>query len=156
MFRVKNVLTLLIFSATAAMGLPAHAGSAADEVVINHAYVRATPPGAQASAAFMVLENSGEVDHALVAASSGLGKKVEFHNHIMEEGMMKMRQVMKIELPAGMRVTLEPGGLHVMFMGLNQRPEMGDTVALTLTFADGSQTTITIPVKMIKGMKKHG
>lgn len=69
---------------------------------------------------------------------------------------MKMRQVMKIELPAGTRVTLEPGGLHVMFMGLNQRPEMGDTVALTLTFADGSQTTITIPVKMIKGMKKHG
>lgn len=86
MFRVKNVLTPLIFSAAAVIGLPAHAGNAADEVVINHAYVRATPPGAQASAAFMVLENSGEVDHALVAASSGLGKKVSFITTLWKRG----------------------------------------------------------------------
>lgn len=152
----RKLITLVIFGSLVVGGPSAYAGSAADDVTIHDAYVRATPPGAPASAAFMVLENSAGVGHQLVAVRSGLGKKVELHNHLMEEGMMKMRRVMKIDLPAGERITLKPGGLHVMFMGLNQRPEVGEWVELTLIFGDGSQITIEIPVRMAKGEKKHG
>ncbi|MES9935806.1 MAG: copper chaperone PCu(A)C [Sedimenticola sp.] len=134
------------------------AGTAADGVAVSDAYARAVPPGQPNSASFMTIVNNSGADHALVNAESPVSKVVELHTHTMDEGMMKMRRVDKIDLPAGQTVTLKPGGLHVMFIGLKEDLKPGQNVDLTLIFEDGSKTTLQAPVKKLqmKMMKKKG
>lgn len=130
---------------------------AADAIDVADAYARAVPPGQANSAAFMMLSNPGDADRALVAAESAAAATVELHTHTMSDGMMQMRRVERIELPAGEEVTLAPGGLHVMLIGLAQQLKPGMEVALTLIFDDGSRQTITAPVRRIDagGMGGH-
>jgi copper(I)-binding protein len=73
----------------------------------------------------------------------------------MDGGMMKMRAIPQIALPAGKPVTLGPGGYHVMLMDLAQPLKEGETVPVTLTFADkdGRRTTqdVKAPVRALTG-----
>jgi copper(I)-binding protein len=70
---------------------------------------------------------------ALVSAASPVAGATEVHEMKMEGGVMKMRAVARIELPAGKTVKLEPGGYHIMLMGLSKPLKAGDTVPITLT-----------------------
>ena len=129
----------------------------AADVMVMDAYVRATPPGAMNSAAFMTLHNHSASEKALVSAETTAAKVVELHNHVNENGVMKMRQVAGgIKLPAHGMVTLQPGGLHVMLMGLVQDLKEGNAITLTLHFDDGSSQGLTVPVKnTVKPMQMH-
>ena len=132
--------------------------SFAGSVTVVHPYVRAVPAGHPNSAAFMVLKNSSEQDRALVNARSNISKVVELHTHKKEGGMMRMRQVKRIDIKAGSKTVLKPGGLHVMFIGLKQQLKAGDKIELELEFDDGSTEKLMAPVKMVAGMhkkKKH-
>ncbi|HSO84788.1 copper chaperone PCu(A)C [Thiocapsa sp.] len=120
------------------------------EVSIGDPYARAVPPGQANSAVFMSLENQTGENQALVGAESVVSEVVELHTHVEEDGMMRMRRIEKIEIPAGETVTLKPGGLHVMLIGLKQPLEPGDTVDLALTFEDGSRIPVQAPVRRIE------
>jgi copper(I)-binding protein len=122
-------------------------------IQIDGAYVRAVPPGTPNSAAFMTIKNPSGSDNALVSAASPASKVVELHTHIVEDGMMKMRQIPQIDLPAGKDAVLKPGGLHIMLIGLNGDLTPGEQVELNLNFADGSQQKLSAPIKSLKGMK---
>ncbi len=136
------------------MGSGAWAGNAAEAVQIESPYVRAVPPGTPTSGGFMVFKNNDSVAHAVVAGSSSASEHLELHTHVMEGGMMKMRPVEKIEIPAGGETVLKPGGLHVMFIDLKSALKVGDEVGFTLVFEDGSETTVTAPVKSVmQGMQ---
>jgi copper(I)-binding protein len=133
-----------------------HAG-VADQIKVDDPYVRAVPPGQPNSASFMLLLNGDEQAHKLVDAHSPVAKVVELHTHIEEDGMMKMRRVPAIDLPAGETTTLAPGGLHVMLIGLQQKLVPGEKVVLTLVFEDGSEVELQAPVRKVMGMlMKHG
>jgi hypothetical protein len=133
----------------------------AADVSIEQPFARATPPGQPNSAAFMQLSNKGEAT-ALVAAHSSVANVVELHTHIHDEGVMRMRKIEQIELPAGATTLLEPGGLHVMLIDLKQPLQDGSRIDLTLEYADGSMQQIEVPVQMAMpaGMQmqqhKHG
>lgn len=128
--------------------------SFAASVDVVQPYIRAVPPGHPNSAAFMVLKNTSEQDRALVNAHSNVSKVVELHTHKKEGGMMRMRQVKKIDIKAGSETVLKPGGLHVMFIGLKQQLKAGDKVELQLEFDDGATIKLTVPVKVVAGMRK--
>lgn len=119
----------------------------AADVSIEQPFARATPPGQPNSAAFMQLSNKGEAT-ALVAAHSSVANVVELHTHIHDEGVMRMRKIEQIELPAGATTLLEPGGLHVMLIDLKQPLQDGSQIDLTLEYADGSEQQIEVPVQM--------
>ncbi len=123
------------------------AGGVADTIDVTNPYVRGVPPGQPNSAAFMTITSKAGEDHALVAAESGVSKVVELHTHVMEEGMMKMRKIEKIDLPAGQSVNLQPGGLHVMLIGLQQELVPDRPVTINLVFDDGSKKEIQAPVQ---------
>lgn len=127
----------------------------AQSVQIKEPYVRATPPHSKNSAAFLTLVNTQDKAIKLVAASSDIAQRVELHNHIHEDGMMKMRQVEAINIPANSSTQLQPGGLHVMFLGLKQDLSEGQQVKFNLYFDNGDEITISAPVKKIKMMHKH-
>ena len=123
---------------------------AADGVTFSDPYVRGVPPGQPNSAAFMQIDNKGKANRALVGGSSPAAEAVELHTHTMDGGMMRMRQVDKIDLPAGETVSLQPGGLHVMLIGLKQKLVPGEEVELTLSFDDGSQVSLKAPVRKLQ------
>jgi copper(I)-binding protein len=107
----------------------------------------------------MKVNNNGASDHALVGGSSPAAEVVELHTHTMEDGMMRMRQVEKIDLPAGESVSLQPGGLHVMLIGLKQNLVPDESIPLTLRFEDGSEVTLQAPVRKLQMKMKpmdHG
>jgi len=126
------------------------------EITIETPYVRAVPPGQMNSAAFMQLNNSGSEQVALISASSSIAKNVELHNHINADGVMKMRQVDKVNIAANGTASLQPGGYHIMLIGLNQDLTEGQEIDLKLQFSDNSEQALTIPVqKVMTGMKNH-
>ncbi|WP_410760772.1 copper chaperone PCu(A)C [Halochromatium sp.] len=141
LFALMSIFVLMV-------GLQATA--LADTIDVQDAYVRAVPPGQPNSAAFMRITNHGDEDRALLAGASDQAKVVELHTHRMEDGMMRMRQVGQIDLPAGETVVLEPGGLHVMLIGLTETLAPGNRVTLTLDFDDGDKQRLSLPVKRIE------
>ena len=124
-------------------------------IQVQHPYARAVPPGQPISAAFMTLRNQSDKSNAVVSASSPAAKVVELHTHTMDGGMMKMRKVEKIDIPAKGEAVLKPGGLHIMLIGLKQQLKPGMKVELTLKFADGSQSMITMPVQQVMQSMGH-
>lgn len=132
--------------------------SVADKIQIDDPYVRIVPPMAPATAAFMVIRNTDQQDHALISAKAYINDKTELHTHIHDRGVMRMRQVPKILLPASQSTALQPGGLHIMLIGLNHMIRDRQPIKIDLTFEDGSTKTITAlgrPLMPMQGQAKH-
>jgi copper(I)-binding protein len=125
----------------------AGASGSADSITISDAYVRQAPPGSPATGAFMVLHNSGSKLVKLIKADNPVSQLTELHTHLHEGGMMKMRPVKDIPIPAGGEARLQPGGLHIMLIDMKAPLLDGDQLPLTLSFDDGSSKVIKLPVK---------
>ena len=124
-------------------------------IEIKDAYVRATPPGLVNSAAFMKVENNTSENISIVKATSNLAKNVELHTHDMKDGVMRMYQVPKIDIPKNGQVELKPGGFHVMLIGLNNPLKKGKIATLSLEFSNGETKTIQAPIKSVMGGMNH-
>lgn len=123
-----------------------HAGQA-DKIHIQHAYTREVPPNAPATGSFMTIMNHNDKAVKLVKASSDLSDQVELHTHTSENGVMRMREVKHIAIPSHGTTELKPGGYHIMLIGPKHPIKTGQKVELTLTFEDGSEKSISTPVK---------
>ena len=121
-------------------------------VMVHDAYVRATPPGQPNAAAYLVLRNNAKRDIRLVSVKSDVAEVAELHSHAMDAGMMKMRRVEHIDVPAGGETVLQPGGLHIMLMGLVKQLKPGEYVSLEFHFDNGQKQSMRVPVKLIAGM----
>jgi hypothetical protein len=120
--------------------------------MVHDAYVRATPPGQPNAAAYLVLRNNAMHDIRLVSVNSDVAEVAEPHSHAMDAGMMKMRRVGHIDVPAGGETVLQPGGLHIMLMGLVKQLKPGEYVSLEFHFDNGQKQSMRVPVKMIAGV----
>ena len=123
------------------------ASPAIAQITVTGAWVRGTVTGQMATGAFMQLRSP--LDTALVAVTSPAAKLVEVHEMKMDGGMMKMRAVDRIAIPAGKPVELQPGGYHVMLVGLVAPLKDGDSVPLKLTFEDKAGVKQTGDVKAV-------
>ncbi|MES9871256.1 MAG: copper chaperone PCu(A)C [Sedimenticola sp.] len=129
------------------------AGGATEDITVTQLQVLATSEGQINSAAYMQLENDCRCeDHALTAAYSPVANTVELHAYVNKGGTMEMRRIDEIELVANSKVILEPGGLHVMLIGLKQAINDGDSVPLTLEFEDGSMMELMALAKSMPVM----
>jgi len=117
------------------------------DIVISGPFSRATLPNAPVAGGFLTLANTGAEDDRLVAASAPVARETQIHEMAMAGDVMKMRQLPEgIPLPAGETVVLQPGGLHLMFMGLEAALVEGETVPVTLLFEKAGEITIDMPV----------
>lgn len=153
---VQTAILSTLISLTAACQAEPDTGKAAasnatvaDSVTVENAYARAVPPGQPNSASFLTLVNTSDTDHSVKAAASPVAATVELHTHTNNNGVMEMRQVPQIDVPAKGRTELKPGGFHIMLIGLKQDMKAGEKAALTLTFEDGSTTTVDAPIQDI-------
>jgi hypothetical protein len=143
-----NLLALgagLLFAVSANL-----AAAQSGDVEIKSAWARATPGGAQTAAVYAtVVSPAGD---KLTAVSTPAAQKAELHTMTMDNGVMKMRQVDGIDLPAGKPVSLKPGGYHIMLMGLTQPLKEGQTIPLTLTFQKAGARQVTATVEKVGSM----
>jgi len=157
---MKSIVTkmLAIVSLPLAFSIPATAVAGDDDkkgIMIDDPYVRAVPPGQKNTGVFMKIMNHSDQARTIVAAESDASKIVELHTHVNEDGMMKMRQIPAIEVPANGHAVLKPGGLHVMLIGLNESIEVDKPVAVTLVFKNGERKTIQAPGRKLKMKMMH-
>ena len=145
---ITALLALFVFA-------PAFAGTAADDIQVMDPWAREVPPNMTTSAGFLTMKNTGSVEHRLVAAESPWTGMVELHTHINDKGVMRMRPVKDMPVPAGGTTELKPGGLHLMLMKLNRHLKAGDRMPVTLVFEDGSKKEIQAEVRRFDMMMKH-
>ncbi|MFO7298249.1 MAG: copper chaperone PCu(A)C [Pseudomonadota bacterium] len=149
-FAAALVLSLLGMTASAQES----SSVSANGITISQPWARATPGGVKNGAAYLQISASGTADK-LVDARSDAAERVELHNHVQENGVMRMRRVESIEVPAGGTVTLAPGGYHLMLMGLKQPLKAGEKLDLTLVFEKAGEINVTAPIEPI-GAKGTG
>ncbi len=120
-------------------------------ITVSDAWARAAISSASDatgnSAVYMTIKSTSSSADRLVRAASDVAGATELHTATMANGMMQMRPVEAIDVPAGGVATLAPGGFHVMLIGLKQDLKVGDAVKVTLTFEKFGTLTITAPVR---------
>lgn len=121
----------------------------AQEIKVTNAFVRLLPPSSPTTGAFMTLTNTSEKSIKLIKAESDCCNKVELHTHTMVDGMMRMREVESMEIPAKGQTELKPGSLHIMLIGLKKPLALNQQIPLTLIFDDKKRMNINAEVKAI-------
>jgi copper(I)-binding protein len=123
--------------------------SAQAAVEITDAWARATPPGQEVGAAYMNLKSDRAA--RLIGASSSTAGSIEIHEMSMKNGVMKMRMMETMPLPAGKMVKLAPGGFHLMLFDLKKPLTAGETIEIELSVKDAKdkigRQKISLPVK---------
>ncbi len=112
------------------------------DVEVRGAWSRATAPGMPMGAVYGEIENSGEQDVTLLNLVVEGARTAEIHKSVEIDGMMRMREITPFVIPAGQTVVLEPGGKHIMLMGLSSALKQGETVQLTATFSGNQEVKI--------------
>lgn len=131
--------------------------TASGKLEVEEAWARAVPESMTMSAAYMKIVNGTGEDDSLISASSDVSEVTELHEMAMVDETMKMRQVEKMDVPAGQTLELKPGGLHVMLIDLKGPLSEGQTVSLTLNFEKAGEIKIKAPVKKSEmKMEGHG
>ncbi|CAN5199558.1 hypothetical protein BH23BAC3_BH23BAC3_28520 [soil metagenome] len=109
-------------------------------------------PGSEGriSAAYFLITNFGDEPDILLSAESDVARNVEVHeSYESEEGMIGMREVLDLEIPAQSTVRFEQGGLHIMLIQLTRQLQDGDSFNLTLTFENHGTLMTEIPVRLL-------
>lgn len=117
------------------------------DLTISAPFSRATLPNAPVAGGFMTLTNDGAQDDRLIGAESAVAGHMEIHEMAVVDHVMTMRELPDgLPVPAGETVELRPGGLHLMFMQLQQPLVEGETVEVTLTFENAGRIDLPLSI----------
>ncbi|MDE0661600.1 MAG: copper chaperone PCu(A)C [Gammaproteobacteria bacterium] len=117
-------------------------------LAFDNAWVRAPVAGRTVTAAYCDVTNPGDMPIDIVGfGSDHPGLRVEIHESTEHEGMMRMRRLERVTIPAKATVSFAPGGRHLMLFGYDGSAEV--TLAATL---DGGET---LPVVFATRPEQH-
>jgi copper(I)-binding protein len=103
--------------------------------------------GGANGAVYMTIRNMSGAPEKLLKAESAVAKSIELHTMADNNGVMQMRPVAAIDIPANGEVQLKPGGFHVMLIGLTKDLKAGDKLPLKLTFEKAGTLDVTAEVR---------
>ena len=132
-------------------GIMKKMGKTTEGLTVKGGWARASTPGAKNGAAYVTIRNHGMKSDALIGVVSDVSAKVELHSHKNDGGVMRMRQIVSVPVPARSVAELKPGGDHIMLMGLKRPLKAGDHIMLRLSFQSGATEILRVMV-----MKKGG
>lgn len=145
-------LVLLVTPASAHGGIlhdgcPAGETFTAGPIAVSGAFARAMLPAARVGAGYLSIANAGNAADRLLSVTTEAAPAAELHNMSVKDGMMTMTPIEGgIEVPAGGSVALEPGGMHIMFIGPSEPFREGECVEVTLHFERAGDLPVTIGV----------
>lgn len=146
-----------LFVFALAVVYPPMTGTAADPLNVGplrliSPWARATPVSFSSTvhgAAFVEISNTGAEPDWLIAADSTAAMMAGIHETTMVDGIMKMRPIDRVEIPAGGSILLRPGGPHIMLMNLTAPLRKGATISVSLTFEKAGRIDLAILVAAI-------
>lgn len=146
--RTKQMKTMMFAAAAALMAIPALAHEyTLGDLVIDHPMAFETAAGVGAGGGYVTITNEGDTPDRLVAVRGDF-PRVEVHEVVEVDDVMRMQELEEgLEIPAGATVNLEPGGYHVMFMGLSEPFEVGDEIPVTLVFEQAGEIEVMFNVE---------
>jgi len=113
-----------------------------EDVAVSGAWARATVPGQPVAAAY--LDISSRQGATLIGVRSDAAGAVQVHSMREDGGVMRMRELERLELPAGQTVRLAPSGTHLMLLDLKRPLRSGDSITLDLTLVDKAGRSRTV------------
>ena len=126
------------------------ADSAAQSLSITNSWIRESLPPHSQAAGYMTIENQGSGEEMLTRVEAASAGRIEIHLSYEEGEVMKMKKLEGISIPAGANVALQPGGLHLMLLDLEERLEAGALVELTLHFLHAGPWPLRVPVRVME------
>jgi copper(I)-binding protein len=159
-----RLLGIVVAALSLATAAGCSGGDGGAKITVTDAWVRSSSMMAAAGGAYMVISNAGGEADALVGASSTAAATVEIHETYMMPmptpsggmghgspmptgGMMGMRPIPRLEIPAGGTVELKPGSYHVMLIGLTADLVPGTEIEITLRFEKAGEVRVTAQVR---------
>ena len=118
-----------------------------DALAVSNAWIREAMAGASVNAGYMTFVNSGRSDVTLLGVASDAFDRIEIHEMARVDGMMKMREIDRLVIPANGRVELAPGGKHLMMLNPTESLSAGTQIRVTLTFSSGAIQSLDVVVK---------
>lgn len=116
-------------------------------LTINDAWGRPGLAGNN-SAIYLVIDNTTNQDDTLLSAECEVAEKVELHLSSMDAaGHMSMQPQEKISIPAGQKIELKPGGLHIMLIGLKEELQSGQKINAALVFEKAGKINLEVDIK---------
>ena len=113
---------------------------------ISNAWTRAAGRGMQGGG-FLTIRNMAAEPDRLLSANSPAAGRLELHTHIRDGDVMRMRPVDDIPIPPNGEVTLQPGGHHLMLIGLTQAMDVGGSIPVILRFERAGEVTIQLSIQ---------
>jgi periplasmic copper chaperone A len=115
---------------------------------ITGAWAKAMLPGQPVGGGYLTIENTGAEPDRLVSARASVTPDLQIHEMKMEGDVMKMRALPDgLDIPAGGKVELKPGGYHLMFMEVKTPFKQGDLLKVTLKFEKAGEVEVALPVE---------
>lgn len=143
----RRAVSTLVLGALLGATFPTLAAPAPGALQVEHAWSRATPPGAATGAAYFEINNTGKAADTLLGASAPVATSANVHEMKMANGVMLMRAVPQLAVPAKGHVSFTPQGYHVMLNGLKAPLKEGSHFALTLQFEHAGAVTVDVAVQ---------
>jgi copper(I)-binding protein len=126
-----------------------------NNVAVTNAWANATPHGSTIGVIYMTLVNNGGNADRLLAGTTPVAEKLEFHSNINDNGVMRMRELTAIDVAPGAKVLLKPGSTHAMMVGLKQPLREGQSFLLTLEFERAGKIDVVVPIEKIGATEHH-
>ena len=147
---MDRLQTFAIAFALAVSAAPALAQEfKAGDIIVDKAWARATPKGAEVGAGYFVIHNNGATPERLTGGSADFAT-VEIHEMKTEGGVMTMAELKNgLDIPAHTTIRLAPGGYHIMFTHLTRPLTKGEKVKATLTFEHSGPVEVEFPVEEV-------
>jgi copper(I)-binding protein len=144
---MMKIITAITIGLLAVLLIAGGCNASSGDIVISNAWVRLAPPGNDVTAAYMLIENNSATDDVLLSVEASVAAVAELHESREVNGVVQMTHLGQIDVPAGARIELQPGGMHIMLIGLTRSLEQGDEVAITLNFANAGPIQIRAQVR---------
>jgi len=129
--------------------MPFGLAASASGFSVEDAYIRAMPPGRTATAAYLSLSNNSDRDCSIIGGSTDIAAKLEIHQQLNSDGMMKMRPVAAVTVAAGETLLFRPGGFHLMLLGVEAELVPGESHPLSLLTEDCGTVEMTAVVRSL-------
>lgn len=117
---------------------------AEESIRVFDAWARATILASRPGAAYLTIESAAE--DRLLGVTTPVAGHVMIHAVEKDGDVSRMKHIETLELPAGQRVTLAPGGMHLMLMGLQDKLSEGTAFPMTLSFETAGEVTVEVSV----------
>lgn len=144
---MKTFLVALLFAVAPTL--------AAADVVVTAAWARASILTNRPGAAYLTLES--DKGDRLIAIKTPVADRVMLHGTETDaNGVSRMIHIETLDLPPGEAVTLAPGGMHLMLMGLAAKLEQGASFPLILRFDTAGEITVDVPVLSVAASGPEG